>query len=71
MESTETRRMVDRHDQDLYRGNGKPGITTRLAILEDCMEAYSSDMKWVKRLLVSTLLAIIVDVILRSGAHAR
>lgn len=26
---------VERHERDLYRGNGKPGITTRLQTLED------------------------------------
>lgn len=31
---SDVRRMVDRHDQDLYRGNGKPGITTRIAVTE-------------------------------------
>lgn len=63
------RTLVNRHDQDLYRGNGKPGITTRLQRLEDWMLEYGSDMKWVKRLLVSTLLAVIVDIILRGTGH--
>lgn len=31
--------MVRRHDRDLYRGNGKPGITTRLTQSEDAMDA--------------------------------
>lgn len=31
----EVRRMVDRHDQDLYRGNGKPGLTTRMQMAEN------------------------------------
>ena len=32
------RRTVEQHDRDLYRGNGKPGITTRIQSLEDCMD---------------------------------
>ena len=38
--------LVDKHEQDLYRGNGKPGITTRLQQLEDCvdsLEAYNTE----------------------------
>ncbi len=31
----DVRRMIDRHDQDLYRGNGKPGLTTRIQMLEN------------------------------------
>lgn len=30
--------LVRRHDKDLYRGNGKPGLTTRMARQEDAME---------------------------------
>ena len=26
------------HDRDLYRGNGKPGITTRIQSLEDAVD---------------------------------
>lgn len=35
----ETRRKVDRHDKDLYYGNGLPGITTRVALAEKAIEA--------------------------------
>ena len=28
----------ERHDRDLYRGNGLPGITSRVKTLEDGME---------------------------------
>lgn len=31
-------RMLLRHEQDLYRGNGKPGLTTRMALMEDCVD---------------------------------
>jgi hypothetical protein len=30
--------IVRRHDKDLYRGNGKPGLTTRMAQQESAME---------------------------------
>ena len=32
------RRTVEQHDRDLYRGNGLPGITTRIKSLEDCLD---------------------------------
>ena len=31
--------MVRRHDRDLYHGNSKPGLTTRMAQAEDAMVA--------------------------------
>lgn len=31
--------LVDKHEQDLYRGNGKPGITTRLERSEDRLDS--------------------------------
>lgn len=36
--------MLHRHEQDLYRGNGKPGITSRLNTLEDAVEAIRKDV---------------------------
>lgn len=33
----QTRALVERHDKELYRGNGNPGIVTRLRLLEDNM----------------------------------
>jgi hypothetical protein len=34
----DVRRMVERHDQDLYRGNGKPGLTERMRMAEKEIE---------------------------------
>ncbi len=36
--------IVKRHERDLYRGNGKPGITTRLSELESYRERTESDL---------------------------
>jgi len=44
MSMRELTRMVCRHDKDMYRGNGKPGITTRLATLEDYMDRTDGDL---------------------------
>lgn len=32
------RRVIEQHDRDLYRGNGKPGITTRIQSLEEAID---------------------------------
>lgn len=37
--------MVRKHEQDLYRGNGKPGMTTRINDLERDMEAIKENRK--------------------------
>lgn len=32
-------------EKDLYRGNGKPGITIRLAVLEECVDKIDETIK--------------------------
>lgn len=58
--------MVHRHERDLYRGNGKPGITTRVALLEDIVDKISRNLSKIIWLLVSAivtgLVAITVDI---------
>ncbi len=34
------RRTVEQHERDLYRGNGLPGITTRIKSLEDSIDGF-------------------------------
>lgn len=62
-------RMVDRHDQDLYRGNGKPGVTTRLAVLEDCVTSINKNLSKIAWLIISAaltgLVAVAVDIAVR------
>lgn len=36
--------VVQRHENDLYRGNGKPGLTTRMAVVEDRQDTQEDDM---------------------------
>jgi hypothetical protein len=38
-------RLVDKHEQDLYRGNGKPGITNRIESLENALAGYKEFMR--------------------------
>ena len=58
--------MVDKHEQDLYRGNGKPGLTTRMAGAEGRLDNHDTLMAKLERqggrmiaLLISTLVSIL------------
>lgn len=61
------KRMVDRHDQDMYRGDGdNRGITTRMAMVENDIEKVredysemSNNLTWIVRLAVGTFLSAI------------
>lgn len=68
--------LVFQHDKDLYRGNGKPGLTTRMQQAEDCMEAQGLridkiDKKfWAIILLLLTLLGgVITDIVEKALTH--
>lgn len=45
--------------KDMYFGNGKPGVTTRLALLESSV----AETKWVGRTLLALALGILVRVL--------
>lgn len=60
---SDIRRMVDRHDQDLYRGNGKPGLTTRMALMEDCVEKISKNLNKITWLLVAAIITGIMTIL--------
>lgn len=62
---------VDQHDQDLYRGNGKPGITTRILnnekdieTVNDIVKEIKSDLRKVVWFVLAAVLAEILKVIL-------
>lgn len=40
----EIEKLVGKHDQDIYRGNGKPGLTTRILQQEEAMEQQKEEM---------------------------
>lgn len=61
---------VQKHDDDLYRGNGKPGITTRIAVCEERIEGVKEDLEklvkgqaWATRLTIATLLGLVTEII--------
>lgn len=66
----EVARLVQRHDKDLYYGNGKPGLTTRMALMEDCVNKISRNLSKIVWLIVSGgitgLVALIVDIVVRT-----
>lgn len=67
---------VQKHDDDLYRGNGKPGLTTRMAVCEeriddvkesfDKLMAHQSRMTW---LALGTLLTVLGDILVNLVKH--
>lgn len=65
-------RMVRKHDEDLYRGNGKPALTVRMALCEqeikavkEIVEEIRKDSKAIKMMVLSVILAIAGDIIVK------
>lgn len=63
---------VEKHDQDLYRGNGKPGITTRMAVAEkeicdmkEDLKEYKKDSKQIKLMVLGVILTVIGEIIVK------
>lgn len=74
--SVEQRKTLERLEKDVYHGNGKPGLTTRMALMEDRADGFDETIDAFKRnfskavwVLIggfgSILAAVIVDIILR------
>lgn len=65
--------MVMRHEKDLYRGNGKPGICTRMETGEDRMDGIESRQDKIDTkfnaiiILLITILAGLVTSMVRSA----
>lgn len=65
------RQMVDRHENDLYHGNGKPGITNRLQVIEDDVSRSAEQVEfldkkfWAIILLLLTILGTVIGELLR------
>lgn len=58
--------LVEKHENDLYRGNGKPGLTTRMAVAEGRLDDHDDVMGKLDKqgtriiwLLVSVLVTLI------------
>jgi cob(I)alamin adenosyltransferase len=73
-------RMLRKHDQDLYQGNGKPALTVRMALAEKEIETVNKtvceireDSKAIKRMVLgaglTTVAAVAADIIVRLVMH--
>jgi hypothetical protein len=51
--------LIHKIEKDMYHGNGKPGITTRLEVLEGDVLALTVDMTAVKRMFWAVILLLI------------
>lgn len=62
--------MVERHDEDLYRGDPPgTGLTTRMALVENDIAKLSRNANKLVFAAVTTLLAVVADVISRHFFH--
>ena len=68
--NSEIMRLVYKHDQDLYFGNGKPGLTTRIAVMEHTLEQITRNLTKIVWLIVGGIItgviAFIVDLAVRA-----
>jgi hypothetical protein len=62
---TEGSRMLHRHDQDLYRGNGLPGLTTRMAVAEDRIKTMTTRFNQIMVTLLAAILTGLADMAFR------
>jgi len=70
--------MVFRHEKDLYRGNGKPGLTTRMQQAEDCLDIHTEQIRDTKRmfwaiivLLLTLLGGVVTDIVEKAVTHGQ
>ena len=47
-------KLVERHDKDIYRGNGRSGILTRLTVQEDDIDGLEKAHKSQKQYIIDT-----------------
>lgn len=63
----ELSRLVYKHDTDLYYGNGKPGLTIRMALMESALDRISRNLNKIVWLLLGGMMtggvAIIVALV--------
>lgn len=63
---------VQKHDIDLYYGNGKPGLTTRIALTEDridgvkeIIDKIAATQSRTMLIVLATLLTVLGDIVIR------
>lgn len=55
---------VKRHDQDLYYGNGKPGLTTRMSNIESSLDSIKFYGRWIMGILSGVIGLLLANLIL-------
>lgn len=58
---------------DMYYGNGKPGITTRMAMSEDAIEKIGSNLSklvWLGLATFFTVIGFVIEQLLTRGPHS-
>jgi hypothetical protein len=61
----ELSRLVYKHDKDLYVGNGKPGLTARVLLLEEAMAAIRFYGRWLLVTLGGILVVTILNLVIK------
>ena len=54
---------LERHERDLYRGNGKPGLTTRMEKAEQSLDSIKYYARWILGILAAIGVAEFVNLI--------
>ena len=52
--------ITERHDKDLYRGNGKPGMTTRMEKVEEALTSIKFYGRWLLLLVGGILIKEVI-----------
>ena len=57
--------LLERHEKDLYRGNGKPGITTRMEKVEEAVASMKYYFRAILLILIGLLAHAFWDIIVK------
>jgi hypothetical protein len=49
-------------EKDMWFGNGKPGITTRMAVMEDIVRRIDRNLTWFVRLTAASILTALASI---------
>lgn len=76
MTDEELRKRVEKHDRDLYVGNGRPALCVRIAVVEKELETMNKavdeirkDNKAIMKMVIGLILAVAGQIIVRVVFH--
>lgn len=58
-------RDVRQHSKDLYFGNGKPGLTTRVLVVEDAVKSIQFYGRWLLLTCAGILVVAVLDLVVK------